>query len=61
MNGPDYVANAIAKAHANDIKVNLFYSDDPEEAVRYLEMGVDTILSNDYQRVAAAVDAWKNK
>ncbi len=60
-NGPDYVANAIAKAHANDIKVNLFYSDDPEEAVRYLEMGVDTILSNDYQRVAAAVEVYKNK
>ena len=51
----------IDKAHAHGIKCNVFWSDDPEEAVRFLDMGIDTILSNDYNRVAQAVRAWKRK
>ena len=45
----------IEKAHANGIKCNYFYCDDPEQAKRMLEMGVDTILTNDYQRMANAL------
>lgn len=51
-NKPDYVEKAIKKAHGNNIKVNLFFSDDREEAKKYISMGVDTILTNDYQRVS---------
>lgn len=51
FNEPDYVEKSIKKAHDNNIKVNLFYCDDKEEAKKYIEMGVDTILTNDFQRV----------
>ena len=54
-NPPDYLENAIAKAHANGILCNMFYSDDPEETVRILDMGIDTILTNDFQRIATTV------
>ena len=33
----------------------MFYSDDPEETVRFLDMGIDTILTNDFQRIATTV------
>ena len=37
------------------IKCNVFYADDIEEAKTYLAMGIDTILTNDYGRIAAAL------
>ena len=49
----------IADAHARGIICNVFYADDPEEARRYLDWGVDTILTNDYQRIKNVVDAFK--
>ena len=42
----------IDKAHRNGIICNVFWSDDPEEAKRFLKMGIDTILTNDYHTVA---------
>ena len=42
----------IDKAHANGIKCNVFWSDDPAEARKFLEMGIDTILTNDYNLVS---------
>lgn len=51
----------IDKAHAHGMRCNLFWSDDPEEAVAYLRMGIDTILSNDYFRVADAVSRYKSR
>lgn len=53
-NPPDYIEKVIAKAHANGIRCNMFFADDPEEARRYLKMGIDTVLTNDYQRIAFA-------
>ena len=41
----------IDRAKAAGIKVNVFWSDDPEEARRFLEMGCDTILTNEYLKV----------
>lgn len=38
----------IDKAHENGIICNLFWSDDEEEAKEFLEMGIDTILTNNY-------------
>ncbi|MBQ9771873.1 MAG: hypothetical protein IJW23_08625 [Lentisphaeria bacterium] len=46
----------IDRAHANGIICNFFYSDDPEETRQLLEMGIDTILTNDYFRIAQARD-----
>ena len=54
-NPPDFVKQQIDKAHENGIRVNLFYSDDRVEAAKYLAMGVDTILTNDYNRVSQAI------
>ena len=52
---PFYSKELIDKAHANGIKCNMFWSDDPDEAVKFIEMGIDTILTNDYNIVANAV------
>ncbi|MBR6790299.1 MAG: hypothetical protein IKM31_05455 [Oscillospiraceae bacterium] len=60
-NDPDYVRRSIEKAHQNGIICNLFWSDDPAETLEYLEMGMDVILANDYQRVAAAVKKFREK
>ena len=57
--GEGYVADICRRAHEHGIICNLFYTDDPNEVADYLNWGVDTILTNDYQRVAAAVKAWK--
>lgn len=37
----------IDKGHAHGIRCNLFYTDDPKQAREYLDMGIDTILTND--------------
>ncbi len=47
---PDYLEKTVERAHANGIRCNIFWSDDPEETKRYFEMGIDTVLTNDYQR-----------
>lgn len=45
---PYFNQEMIDRAHANGIICNVFYADDPEEARRYRDMGIDTILTNDY-------------
>ena len=52
---PYFNQESVDKAHAHGILCNVFWSDDPEEAKRYLEMGIDTILTNDYLTVYNAV------
>lgn len=42
-------------AHAHGIRCNYFYADNPEKAAKLLDMGIDTILTNDYQRIANAL------
>ncbi|MBE6730813.1 MAG: hypothetical protein E7564_03885 [Ruminococcaceae bacterium] len=42
----------IEKAHKHGIICNVFWSDDPEEAKEFLNMGVDTVLTNDYNLVS---------
>jgi len=46
---------AIKAANRNGIICNIFYADDVEEARRYLEMGADTVLTNEYQRLSSAL------
>ena len=56
---PYFDQDMIDRAHRNGILCNVFFADEPEEAKRYLDMGIDTILTNDYHRVAQAVKEWK--
>ena len=51
---PHFDQSTIDRAHAAGLRVNVFWSDDPEEAKRLLDMGVDTILTNDYLAIANA-------
>ena len=52
---PYFNREMIQKAHANGIVCNVFWSDDPDEAKEFLDMGVDVILTNDCHRIATAV------
>ena len=51
---PYFDQSTIDRAHAAGLRVNVFFSDDPAEAKKFLEMGVDTILTNDYLLIANA-------
>ena len=42
----------INTAHKNGIICNVFWSDDAEEAKKYIAMGIDTILTNDYNLIS---------
>ncbi len=48
---PYYSREAIEKAHAHGILCNMFWADDPQEARHFFEIGVDTVLTNDYLSV----------
>ncbi len=49
---PYFNKEMIDKAHANGIVCNIFWADDPAEAKELLELGMDTILTNDYNLVS---------
>jgi len=52
---PYYNEEMIAKAKEHGIVCNVFWSDDLEEAANFVKMGMDTILSNDYNLVSNAI------
>lgn len=60
-NDDSYVKDTIEKAHKNGIICNVFFADDPDEAEKYLRLGVDVILTNDYNRVAKRVKDFNKK
>ena len=43
-------------AHEHGIRCNIFWTDDPAKAEEYFDMGIDTILTNDYQRMYDALE-----
>lgn len=45
----------IDRAHKNGIICNVFWSDEKEEAKEYISMGIDTILTNDYNSISKAI------
>lgn len=53
---PYFNQEMIDKAHAHDITCNVFWSDDEKEAKEFLEMGIDTILTNDYLKLSNALN-----
>ena len=52
---PYFNQEMIDKAHANGITCNVFWSDDPDETEKFLDMGIDTILTNDYNLISQVV------
>lgn len=52
---PYFNQEMIDKAHENGIICNVFWSDDVQETGEFLEMGIDTILTNDYQLISQVV------
>ena len=52
---PNFTAADVARAHELGLRANCFWSDDPEEARKLLEMGMDTILTNDWLRISTAL------
>ncbi|MBQ2742043.1 MAG: hypothetical protein IJF32_04500 [Oscillospiraceae bacterium] len=46
----------IDRAHENGIICNVFWSDDEDEAREYLAMGIDTILTNDYNLISRVAE-----
>ena len=46
----------IDRARAAGLKVNIFWSDDPEEARSFFAMGADTVLTNDYLSVSKVLN-----
>lgn len=52
---PYFNQEMINKAHAHGIRCNVFWSDDPEEAQAFLDMGIDTVLTNDYNLISQVV------
>jgi len=58
---PYFNAETVRKAHANGILCNVFWADEPDLCREYLEMGIDTILTNDYNRISQVVEAFKRE
>ncbi|MBE6758128.1 MAG: hypothetical protein E7552_06245 [Ruminococcaceae bacterium] len=52
---PYFNQEMIDKAHDHGIICNVFFADDTKEAAAYLSMGVDTILTNEYNIVSQVV------
>ena len=52
---PYFDQKMIDKAHENGITCNVFFADNTEEAQKYLDMGIDTILTNDYYTISQTV------
>lgn len=51
---PYFDQSTVDRAHAAGMRVNVFWSDAPAEAKKFLDMGIDTILTNDYLLIANA-------
>ncbi len=52
---PYFNQEMIDKAHNHGIICNVFWSDDVEETKKFIEMGIDNILTNDYNLISQVV------
>lgn len=52
---PYFNQEMIDRAHAHGIICNMFFSDEEDETEQFLNMGIDTILTNDYFIISEAV------
>ena len=53
---PYFNADTVKEAHEHGIMCNVFWSDDPEETKQFRQMGIDTILTNDYNLISQMVE-----
>jgi len=58
---PYFNQEMIDKAHAHGVLCNVFWSDDVEEARQFIDMGIDTILTNDYLKISNALRPCRKK
>jgi glycerophosphoryl diester phosphodiesterase len=47
----------VERAHGSGVRVGTWVVDDPQEAVRFVEMGVDAVATNDPTTIVAAREA----
>ena len=52
---PRFDQALIDRARAAGLRLNVFWSDDPAEARLFFDMGVDTILTNDWLPMSVAL------
>ena len=52
---PYFTQEMVDKARAHGIICNVFFSDEVEEAKRFIDMGMDTILTNNYLEISNAL------
>lgn len=52
---PYFNQESVKKAHKHGILCNVFWADDPEEAIAFRKMGIDCILTNDYLTIKNAL------
>ena len=52
---PYFTQESVDLAHEHGIICNVFWADNPEEAIRYRNMGIDCILTNDYLAIKNAL------
>ena len=52
---PYFNREMIDKAHEHGIRCNVFWADEQGEARTYRQMGIDTILTNDYLAIKNAL------
>jgi glycerophosphoryl diester phosphodiesterase len=50
---PYFNQATVDKAKAAGLRCNVFYANDPAEAKKYFDMGIDTVLTDTYQAVSA--------
>jgi len=52
---PYFDKEMVDKAHAHGIRCNVFWADEVERAKKYIDMGIDCILTNDYLKISNAL------
>ncbi len=53
---PYFDKSTVDYAHENGILCNVFWSDEPDEAKKFRNMGIDCILTNDYLQIKNALE-----
>ena len=52
---PNFNEDSIRRAKEAGLRLTVFWADEPEEAKKYLDMGIDTILTNDFNNVYQSI------
>lgn len=56
---PYFNPDMIPKTHDHGVICNVFWSDDPDEAKEFFKMGIDVILTNDFNWISRVVENYK--